>query len=53
MTERWLKIAEMAERRNSKSFYYTNRSLAKNGEEGMFLPGVQVLTAVLNFRTLQ
>jgi len=37
--KRWLTIAEMAERSNfSKSFYYTNRSLARNGRKAAALP---------------
>ncbi len=39
MAEKWLTIAEMAERSNfSKSFFYTNRSLARNGRKAAALP---------------
>ena len=39
MAERWLTIAEMADRSNfSRSYFYTNRSLFKNGHKAARLP---------------
>jgi predicted DNA-binding transcriptional regulator AlpA len=39
MAEKWLTVKEMAERSGfSKSFFYTNKSLAKHGHKAAVLP---------------